>query len=34
MHLVLPPKPTGEISDESLDKISGGAECMFTCFTL
>ena len=24
-HLVLPPKPTGELSDEALDKVAGGA---------
>ena len=24
-HLVLPPKPTGEISDGALDKVAGGA---------
>ena len=23
-HLVLPPKPTGELSDEALDKVAGG----------
>ena len=23
-HLVLPPKPTGELSDEDLDKVAGG----------
>jgi hypothetical protein len=23
-HLVLPPKPTGEISDEDLDRVAGG----------
>jgi len=25
VHLVLPPKPTGELSDEALDKVAGGA---------
>ena len=24
LHLVLPPKPTGELSDEALDKIAAG----------
>lgn len=24
IHLVLPPKPTGELSDEALDKVAGG----------
>jgi len=24
-HLVLPPKPTGEISDEDLDRVAGGS---------
>ena len=23
-HLVIPPKPVGELSDEDLDKVSGG----------
>ena len=25
-YLVLPPKPTGELSDEALDKVAGGRE--------
>lgn len=30
-HLVLPPKPTGELSDEALDGVSGGNGCIITC---
>jgi hypothetical protein len=26
-HLVLPPKPAGELSDEALDKVAGGDAC-------
>ena len=29
IHVVLPPKPTGELSDEALDKVAGGGAC--TC---
>ena len=29
-HLVLPPKPTGELSDEALDKVAGGNLCDWT----
>jgi len=33
-HLVLPPKPTGELSDEALDKVAGGGvECINWCIS-
>jgi len=32
IHVVLPPKPTGDLSDEALDKVVGGASC--TCMTI
>jgi hypothetical protein len=27
VHLVLPPKPTSELSDSALDQVAGGHEC-------
>jgi hypothetical protein len=32
VHLVLPPKPTSELSDESLDKAVGAAACTEICW--
>ncbi len=32
IHVVLPLKPTGDLSDEALDKVVGGASC--TCMTI
>ena len=33
-HLVLPPKPTGELSDEALDGVAGGNADDLICFCL
>jgi hypothetical protein len=32
VHFVLPPKPTGELSDASLDKVVGAAACTEICW--
>ena len=32
IHLVLPPKPTGELSGQALDKVSGSAACTEICW--
>jgi hypothetical protein len=31
IHVVLPLKPTGDLSDEALDKVVGGAACGCMC---
>ena len=33
VHLVLPPKPTTELSDEALDRVAGGSEIVDKSFT-
>ena len=33
-YLVLPPKPTGELSDEALDKVAGGGADYLSCLFL
>lgn len=33
-HIIIPPKPSAELSDEQLDKVAGGANCTNTAGTI